>query len=102
MSCGSFCCRCSTCLARTPGPTSISSGGRNMQREQAITPSSYVTVCVVLVALTVVTVSVSFVPLTEGWHAFFGLLIGLVKATLVVLFFMHALHSSPVTRIVIA
>jgi cytochrome c oxidase subunit 4 len=46
-----------------------------------------------LIALTLLTVSVSFVEL-GAWHTTVGVLIGAVKATLVVLFFMHLLHSS--------
>jgi cytochrome c oxidase subunit 4 len=55
-----------------------------------------------LVLLTALTVSVSFLPLEGGWHLAAGLSIGLAKATLVVLFFMHALHSSRMTWVVIA
>jgi cytochrome c oxidase subunit 4 len=55
-----------------------------------------------LILLTLLTVSVSFIPLAGVWHTVVGLVIGLIKASLVVLFFMHALFSDRVTRIVIA
>ena len=43
--------------------------------------------------LTIATVAVSFIPLAGGWHEAIGLSIGVVKASLVVLFFMHVLHK---------
>ena len=67
-----------------------------------ISPTTYVTVCIILVLLTGLTASVSFIPLTGVWHTVLGLIIGLSKASLVVLFFMHALVSSRLTWIVIA
>ena len=69
---------------------------------RTISPTTYVTVCVILILLTLLTVSVSFIPLAGVWHTVVGLVIGLIKASLVVLFFMHALFSDRVTRIVIA
>jgi len=70
--------------------------------ERLITPRSYIIVCVILVLLTFLTLSVSFVHLPGVWHIVAGLIIGLCKASLVVLFFMHALVSSRLTWIVIA
>jgi cytochrome c oxidase subunit 4 len=59
-----------------------------------ITPTrTYYRVFAALIALTLVTVAVSFVEL-GAWHTTVGVLIGVVKATLVGLFFMHLLHSS--------
>ncbi|SRR6266446_1845914 len=69
---------------------------------RTISPMAYVAVCTILVLLTVLTVSISFIPLAGVWHTVMGLIIGLTKASLVVLFFMHALFSDRVTRIVIA
>jgi cytochrome c oxidase subunit 4 len=69
--------------------------------QRTIAPGTYVLVCVVLVLLTVLTVSISFLHLPQVWHIVIGLTIGLTKATLVVLFFMHALLSDRVTWIVI-
>jgi cytochrome c oxidase subunit 4 len=67
-----------------------------------ISPRTYTIVCLVLVLLTVLTVSVSLVPLEGGWHLVAGLSIGLCKASLVVLFFMHVLISNRLTWIVLA
>jgi cytochrome c oxidase subunit 4 len=69
--------------------------------ERVLSPVGYTAICVVLILLTILTVSVSFIPLPGIWHIVIGLLIGTCKATLVVLFFMHALYSSKVTWIVI-
>ena len=54
-----------------------------------------------LLALTILTVAVSFAPLAGKWHIVCGLAIAAVKAALVLLFFMHVLHSTSVTRAVI-
>ena len=61
---------------------------------EPITPTrTYYSVFAALIALTLVTVAVSFLEL-GAWHTTVGVLIGAVKATLVGLFFMHLLHSS--------
>jgi cytochrome c oxidase subunit 4 len=70
--------------------------------ERLLSPPGYVVVCVALVALTVLTVGVSFAPLHGPWHIVVGLAIAAVKASLVVLFFMHAIKSDKVTWAVIA
>jgi cytochrome c oxidase subunit 4 len=70
--------------------------------ERTISPATYVLVCVVLVLLTFLTIGLSFAHVAPHWHIVIGLLIALCKAALVVLFFMHALVSPRVTRIVIA
>lgn len=67
----------------------------------ALTPTHYVVVCVLLVVLTLLTLGVSFIPLAGVWHIVAGLTIGLVKASLVVLFFMHVIYSDRVTWAVI-
>lgn len=45
-----------------------------------------------LIVLTLLTVALSFVELHQ-WHAWLGLAIASAKAALVILFFMHVLHS---------
>jgi caa(3)-type oxidase subunit IV len=69
--------------------------------ERTIAPSTYWIVCAVLILLTVLTVAVSFAHLEGWWHIVAGLLIAGCKASLVVLFFMHALISPRLTWIVI-
>ena len=56
-------------------------------------PRTYYSVFAALIALTLLTVGLSFLDL-GAWHTTVGVLIGVVKATLVGLFFMHLLHSS--------
>jgi cytochrome c oxidase subunit IV len=70
--------------------------------ERLTSPLGYIIVFVILSVLTVVTVGVSFMPLTGLWHVILGETIAVGKASLVVLFFMHALHSPQQTRAVIA
>src|SRR5690242_1095768 len=69
--------------------------------ERLMSPATYLVVLVALVALTVLTVAISFAPLTGGWHIALGLSIAAVKASLVLLFFMHAIRSPGVTWAVI-
>jgi cytochrome c oxidase subunit IV len=66
-----------------------------------VSATTYVIVLVILLALTVLTVAVSFVPLPPVGHVAAGLTIAALKASLVVLIFMHALHSPRATWCVI-
>ncbi len=70
--------------------------------ERTISVRTYVIVCAVLVAMTVLTVGLSFWHVPPVWHVVMGLLIGTFKASLVVLFFMHAIISLRLIWIVIA
>jgi cytochrome c oxidase subunit 4 len=70
--------------------------------QRTIAPTTYLTVCGLLVLLTFVTVGISFLPIPGGWHIALGLIIAGCKAALVVLFFMHVLVSDRLTWIVIA
>ena len=71
--------------------------------ERVIAPATYATVLIVLLALTVVTIGASFLDLGGSTgHIAFGLTIAVTKASLVVLFFMHVLHSNRLTWTVIA
>jgi cytochrome c oxidase subunit 4 len=67
-----------------------------------LSPAIYITVLVVLLAFTVLTAAVSFLPLSGLAHLVAGQAIGVVKASLVILFFMHAIESPHVTWAVIA
>lgn len=61
---------------------------------EPLTPErTYYGVFAALIGLTLLTVAVSFLEL-GAWHTTVGVLIGVIKATLVALFFMHLLHSS--------
>lgn len=69
--------------------------------ERTISATTYVIVCIILILLTILTVGISFLEVAGVWHVVFGLTIAVCKASLVVLFFMHALISSRVTWLVI-
>jgi caa(3)-type oxidase subunit IV len=68
----------------------------------ALSPRTYVILGIALVLMTVLTVSLSFIDMAGRWHIAIGLTVGFCKATLVVVFFMHALISSRLTWLVIA
>ncbi len=70
--------------------------------ERLLSPAAYLVVLLVLLALTVLTVGLSFVPSSPVVRVVAGQSIAVVKASLVVLFFMHALRSRGPTRAVIA
>jgi cytochrome c oxidase subunit IV len=55
---------------------------------------TYFAVFGALAVLTVLTAGVSFVHLPAPWHVIVALAIAFTKALLVVLFFMHVIHSS--------
>jgi cytochrome c oxidase subunit 4 len=60
--------------------------------EPAVQPRTYYSVFAGLIGLTILTVGISFLDL-GAWHTVVGLTIGVVKALLVALFFMHLLYS---------
>jgi cytochrome c oxidase subunit 4 len=68
---------------------------------RTISVPTYVLVCAILVALTFLTVAMSFFHVPAVWHTAIGLLIALCKASLVVLFFMHVLVSPKLTALVV-
>jgi cytochrome c oxidase subunit 4 len=61
--------------------------------ERTISPLTSVAAFAGLVALTLATVSLSFVRLGPAGHLAVGLAFGAAKATLVALFFMHLIRS---------
>jgi cytochrome c oxidase subunit 4 len=69
--------------------------------ERLLSPAAYVIVLVVLMLLTILTVGLSFVPSSGILRVATGQGIAVIKASLVVLFFMHALRSAAQTRAVI-
>jgi cytochrome c oxidase subunit 4 len=68
--------------------------------EKIVTPKTYLTVFVALMVLTAITVTFSRLPVSEDWHTVIGLGIAAVKASLVILFFMHVLYSTRLTWLV--
>lgn len=69
--------------------------------EKTISPVTYALVLLALVALTVLTVGLSFLHVRGVWHVVMGVSIAVAKAGLVALFFMHLVHSRPATRAVV-
>src|SRR5579863_6552815 len=63
--------------------------------------STYVSILIALLLLTFLTVGLSFFELPQPLHVAAGLTIAAVKASLVILFFMHAIESPRVTWCVI-
>ncbi len=62
---------------------------------------TYWNVFAALIVITILTVSVSFLPLGR-WHLAVGLAFGVAKALLVILIFMHVLYSTRLTWLVAA
>jgi cytochrome c oxidase subunit 4 len=67
-------------------------------RQHVIPTSLYVGIWAILMMLTGLTVFVSFIELHQ-WNIVLALTIATVKATLVVLFFMHLYYSSKLTKV---
>jgi cytochrome c oxidase subunit IV len=68
--------------------------------EKIVQPKTYLIVYVTLLACTALTVGISRMPVSEDWHTLFGLTIATVKASLVILFFMHLYYSTRLTWVV--
>lgn len=62
---------------------------------------TYLLIFVLLLALTGITIRVAFVDMGRG-NTILALTIAMLKALLVVLYFMHVRYSSQLTRLVIA
>jgi len=72
-----------------------------MSEDHIVPVRVYVGVFAALLVLTATTTAVSAIDMGP-WNTVVALGIAFLKATLVVLFFMHAKYSPPLTRIVIA
>jgi len=70
------------------------------EHEHVVSPMSYVGVFLALLALTATTTFVAFIDLGP-WNTVVALVIAFIKATLVVLIFMHIRWSSRMMRLVI-
>ena len=69
--------------------------------QRVIPPTTYYAVFAALIALTLLTVGVSFLDL-GAWHTAAGLAIAITKALLVALIFMHLWYSTRLTWVVAA
>jgi cytochrome c oxidase subunit IV len=72
----------------------------NNDTHHIVSPGMYLTIILILMALTGITVSAAFVDLGR-FNIVVALAIATCKATLVVLFFMHAKYSPKRTQLVI-
>jgi cytochrome c oxidase subunit 4 len=70
--------------------------------QRVLSPAAYIVIDAILIGFTILTIGLSFVEESGRAHVVYGLMIAIVKASLVVLFFMHALKSPAQTRAVIA
>jgi cytochrome c oxidase subunit 4 len=69
--------------------------------EPAVKPPTYLAIYAALIVLALGTTGVAMLPLGE-WHTVAALVIAVVKTLLVLLFFMHLLHSPRLTWVVVA
>ena len=69
-------------------------------RQHVLPASIYVSIWAILMFLTGLTVFVSFIEL-HNWNVVLALVIATIKATLVVLFFMHLYYSSKLTKVTV-
>ena len=65
---------------------------------QVVPIKTYVTIFLILIALTITTVAVSKIELGE-YNFIVAMTIAVIKGTLVVLFFMHVKQSSSMTKL---
>ncbi len=71
-----------------------------MSTQHVVSPKVYVLVFMALVALTITTVSVALIDLGP-LNTVAALLIAAIKASLVILFFMHVRYSKPLIGLVV-
>jgi cytochrome c oxidase subunit IV len=64
-----------------------------------VPPKVYLAVFAALVVLTVITVWAAFMTMPDPWHDVVAMAIAVTKATLVVLFFMHAKYGTRMTKL---
>ena len=65
-----------------------------------VSPKVYLTIFLTLLACTALTVAASYVEM-YSWNAVVAIAIGCLKATLVVLYFMHVKYSSKLTKLTV-
>jgi cytochrome c oxidase subunit 4 len=69
--------------------------------ERVISGWTYLFICLVLLALTALTIGLAFINL-RGWNTPVALVIAAAKAGLIGLYFMHLKYSFPQQRLTIA
>jgi cytochrome c oxidase subunit 4 len=87
----------------TPGTHEHGTGKDDHAGHHGDALPQYIMVFTALMLLTAVTVWVSYLPLS-GWsagHLVVAMTVSVIKATLVVLIFMHVWHSGPMIKVII-
>lgn len=69
--------------------------------ESKITLKTYLVIFAILMVLLVVTVAVAYVHLPSPWGVTVAMIIAVAKATLVVLYFMHVIENSRLTKLIV-
>jgi cytochrome c oxidase subunit 4 len=67
------------------------------QSHHVISVRSYMIIYWLLLALLAATVFASDLPISSAWHLTVAMTIAVIKAVLIVLFFMHVYYSAPLT-----
>ena len=73
-----------------------------MNSDAIISVRTYVLVFIGLIVLTITTTAVAFIDLGAQWNTAAALAIAVIKALLVILFFMHVLYSRPLTWVFVS
>ena len=81
--------------------THAGQSGQAHEEHHIVPPIVYITIGSILLVLTGVTVWASFLEL-DVWNPIIALFIACVKATIVVLYFMHVKYSSKLTKLTVA
>jgi cytochrome c oxidase subunit 4 len=75
--------------------------GQNEHEHHIVPPTVYITIGSILLVLTALTVWAATLELGP-WNPIIAIFIACVKATIVVLFFMHVKYSSKLTKLTVA
>ncbi len=81
--------------------THAGQGGQAHEEHHIVPPIVYITIGSILLIFTALTVWASYLELGV-WNPVIALFIACVKATIVVLYFMHVKYSSKLTKLTVA
>lgn len=76
------------------------SAGHHEEEHHIVPPRVYITIVLILLVMTAITVGASYVEMGV-FNPIVALAIGVFKATLVVLFFMHVKYSTKLTKLTV-
>lgn len=72
------------------------------QSQHIMPVKTYITIFILLGLFLLATVWASYLPLGRSGHLIVAMTIALIKAVLIVLFFMHVYYSAPLTWVIAA